>query len=309
VIAITLLMLAAPAAPKALPPRPIDFGAATMTLEPKANRTLLEGDVWFDRKDLRVTGERATAEFAEAEKAGKKESTLQSFTVEGKVHVERPGPQSARTADGSEAVYDAPKGTLLLSGPPAVPPPGLQAAGPVLRDGPELMIGERVLMHVETDEVEVQRPRLWLKRSLPADDKAAKGAPQPVRVEAGALRLDQQRKVARFRDKVVIHRGDLTVKGPRMDARYDQAGQLTTLELRGGVEMVEGERRAVGQNADYDAAARTLVLTGDPKLFDRGDVLRGTKITMQVDTHEVKVERATGRLRPDEHKGQLGGKP
>jgi lipopolysaccharide export system protein LptA len=127
-----------------------------------------------------------------------------------------------------------------------------------------------------------------------------------VRVEAGTLKLDQQRKIARFRDKVVIHRGELTVRGPLMDARYDDQGQLTTLEMRGGVEMVDGDRRAVGQRADYDAATRLLVLTGDPKLFDRGDVLRGNRITLQLDTHEVKVERATGRLRPEQHKDEHG---
>src|SRR5205823_658593 len=115
---------------------------------------------------------------------------------------------------------------------------------------------------------------------------------------------DQQRKVARFREKVVIHRGDLTVKGPRMDARYDDAGQITTLQLRGGVEMVEGDRRAVGHQADYDAASRTLVLTGDPKLFDRGDVLRGQKIVMHLDSRKVDVERATGRARPEQHKDE-----
>ena len=327
----------AAATSKSMPAAPIDFGAATMTLEPKENKTRLDGAVFFDRKDVKVTGDHAVAEFAETAAApkpppktrkgakaakatrpgpaeGETHQTLSRFIVEGAVHVEKPGAQ-ARSADGSHATYDAPKGTLVLVGPPSVQPAGLTATGPVLRDGAEVMLGERVLLHLETDEIEVLKPRIFLKRSLPGDGAAkesAKAAPPiPVRVEAGTLRLDQQHKLARFREKVVIYRGDLTVRSPRMDARYDGQGQLTTLELRGGVVMVDGDRRATGQRADYDAGTKLLVLTGEPKLYDRGDVLRGTRIEMNLESREVKVDRASGRVRPDQHRdeGGLLGKP
>jgi len=335
-IALALALIGLIAAPKSMPasksPAPIDFGAATMTLEPKENKTRLDGAVYFDRKDVKVTGDHAVAEFAEttapkpapktrkgakAAKAlkptppaeGETRQTLSRFIVDGAVHVEKPGPQ-ARSADGNHATYDAPKGTLLLVGPPAVQPAGLTTTGPVLRDGAEVMLGDRVLLHLETDEIEVSRPRIYLKRSLPGDAAAREpgkaAAPVPVRVEAGTLRLDQQHKLARFREKVVIYRGDLTVKSPRMDARYDGQGQLTTLQLRGGVVMVDGDRRATGQKADYDAGTKLLVLTGEPKLYDRGDVLRGTRIEMNLESREVKVDRASGRVRPDQHKDEGG---
>ena len=329
-IALALLLATAP--PGALsktPPAPIDFGAVTMTLEPKDNRTFLDGDVWLQRFDLRVTGKKAVAEFGQPEEQPKPKSKvkkpaepkpaergLTSFVIDGAVHVERPSPATSRTADGDHAVYDGPAQTLLLTGAPATPPPFLASVvGPVLREGKELMVGERVLLHLDTDEVEVLKPRLFLNRSLPgigAENKDPKAQAAPVRVESGTLRLDQQRKVARFRERCVVHRGDLTVRSPRMDARYDDKGELTTLEFRGGVTMVEGDRRAVGKNADYDASTRIFVLTGDPKLYDRGDVLRGDRIEMLLDTHEVKVNKAHGRLRPDQHKDEqnlLGKKP
>jgi len=94
------------------------------------------------------------------------------------------------------------------------------------------------------------------------------------------------------------------VKSPRMDARYDKDGQLTKLEMRGGVDMREGDRRATGQSADYDAVSKVLVLTGDPKLYDRGDVLAGERIDMALDSKEVRVEKARGRLHPEQHKDE-----
>ena len=97
----------------------------------------------------------------------------------------------------------------------------------------------------------------------------------------------------------------MTVKSPRMDALYDKDGQLTRLELRGGVDLREGDRRATGQSADYEAKTRIVVLTGDPRLYDRGDMLTGDRIDMALDSKEVRIERARGRVRPDAHKDEM----
>src|SRR5262249_61844360 len=93
---------------------------------------------------------------------------------------------------------------------------------------------------------------------------------------------------------------------PRGGARDGADGQPTRLELRGGVDVRQGDRRATGQSADYDAHARTLVLVGDPKLYDRGDVLTGDRIDLALDSKEVRVERARGRLRPEVHRDEKG---
>ncbi|MGE5047636.1 MAG: LptA/OstA family protein, partial [Deltaproteobacteria bacterium] len=108
----------------------------------------------------------------------------------------------------------------------------------------------------------------------------------------------------RFTDDVVVRRGDAVVKSPRMDARYDGDGQLTRLELRGGVDVRQGDRRATGQTADYDAEQRTLVLLGDPRLYDKGDVLAGDRIALSLDSKEVRVDKAKGRLRPEAHRAE-----
>jgi len=101
-----------------------------------------------------------------------------------------------------------------------------------------------------------------------------------------------------------VRRGDVVVRGPRMDAHYDASGELTHLYLRGGVELRQGDRRALAENADYDARTREVLLTGEPRLFDRGDVLVGERIAMALDSHEVRVERAHGRLKPEAHQDE-----
>lgn len=318
-IAWPAVVLAAAAAKAPLPRGPVSFTAEQVTMDPRARRAVLDGQVRLERGDLAVEGDHATAELlapsssgargarrARSPSAGMGAQDLRRFVVDGRVHVTR----QARSADGGHAEYDAVAQTLLLTGKNQSALPGTpQAEGPVLRDGTETLLGDRILLYLESDDVDVVRPRLVLRRTPAPDGGGAARRPEgdgvvPVQVEAKRLQLDSGQRLARFSDDVVVRRGPMTVRGPRMDARYDRAGQLTHLVVTGGVEMNEGDRRATGQKADYDAATRRLVLTGDPRLYDRGDQLSGERIEMALDSHEVKVDRARGRLRPERHQGE-----
>jgi lipopolysaccharide transport protein LptA len=291
----------------ALPAGPLDFKASDMRIEPQERRVVLEGDVQLVRGDLDVKGRHAVAEYAkERRRAAPKQKrggrsqaadasfggqSVERFTVTGDVKVRR----GDRTADGEQGVVDVPAQTLVLTGTPDAPP--------VVRDGSETLSGDRILLRLDSDDLDVVRPKVVLRRSLKQEGSAPAA---PVKVEAAHLVLLQARRLAQFTDDVVLRQGDTVARSPRMEARYDGDGQLTRLEMRGGVDVRQGDRRATGQTADYDARARTLVLQGDPKLYDKGDVLTGDRIDLALDSKEVRVERARGRLRPEIHKGERG---
>jgi lipopolysaccharide transport protein LptA len=293
-ILVALALVAAP-----VPPGPLDFTAQTLRTEPKERRAFLDDAVQISRGDLVVRGDHAIVEFVPESQAkpakGKKQkktqmpspgllgSEVRRFTVNGNVHVQR----GLRTAEGEHGELDNETQILVLTG---------GKEDPVLRDGPETLTGERIQFHLDSEDVNVSRPRIVLHRSL-AETADAKSS-SPTRVEASKLFLDKSENLAHFTEDVVLRRGDMTVRGPRMDARYDKTGEVTRLLLSGGVEMREGDRRAVAQRADYDPRARELVLSGQPRLFDRGDTLAGERITLNLDSHEVRVERAHGLLRP-----------
>src|SRR5438093_756328 len=229
---------------------PLEFNARDMRIEPQGRRVLLDGDVRLTRGDLHVTGEHAVAEYgkqsAQKARARKAEAvaggqTVERFTVRGNVRVQR----GSRTATGEQGVVDVKGQTLVLTGTPETPP--------VVRDGAETLSGERILLRLDSEDVDVIRPRVVLRRSLAEEGHAA--PPTPVKVEADHLVLLQARRLARFTDDVVLRRGDAVARSPRMEARYDADGQLTRLELRGGGDVPQGDRRATGEGADYDAQA------------------------------------------------------
>jgi lipopolysaccharide transport protein LptA len=299
--------LAAAAVPRGLPPGPIEFSAQDMRFEMKDKRVLyLDGDVHLNRGNLSVVSDHAVADLADKPRSepkrkgkGKKRAAavaggqeIERFTVDGKVHVVR----GARTADGDHGVLDMPSQTLVLTGTDAAPP--------VLHDGSETLTGERILLHTDTDDADVQRPRLVLHRALKEKGLDEEAAKAPMRVDAARLVLHHAARLASFTDDVVVHRGDAVMRSPRMDAHYDKDGDLTLLQLRGGVDMQQGDRRATGSSADYDAKARVMTLLGDPKLYDRGDVLAGDRIDLSLDSSEVRVQKGKARLRPELHKDE-----
>jgi len=291
----------------ALPAGPLDFKARDMRIEPHERRVVLDGDVQLVRGDLDVKGRHAVAEYAKEQRPAAQKrrgrnqppqadasfggQSVERFTVTGDVKVRRGG----RTADGEQGVMDVPAQTLVLTGTPDTPP--------VVRDGSETLSGDRILLRLDSDDVDVVRPKVVLRRSLQQEGSAPA---VPVKVEAARLVLLHARRLAQFTDDVVVRQGDTVARSPKMEARYDGDGQLTKLEMRGGVDVRQGDRRATGQTADYDARARTLILQGDPKLYDKGDVLTGDRIDLALDSKEVRVERARGRLRPEIHKGERG---
>ena len=293
-------------------PRPVDYTSGTLSFELGNRRARLEGGVSFTSGDLRVTGKRALVDLgpaggapalqepkAKASTPGKKPAKrpamlpglggqeVQRFVVEGEVHVEKAG----RTADGESAIYEAKEQTLTLSGPSVgkVPSPG-----PVLQDGQETLLGERVTLRLDTDDIEVKEPRLQLRRSLEEGGKSL-----PAKVEARRLVLDPDRRTLRFSDAVSLRRGDLSVRAPRMLARYDASGSVDDLLLEGGVDLRQGTREGKSDRASYDGRKKSVRLLGDPSLRDRGDVLYGEMIELAIDTKEVTVHKARGRLRPE----------
>ena len=301
-----MICLVLAAATAGLPPGPVEFSAQEMRFELKEGRVLfLDGDVHLKRGDLAVVSDHAIANLAEGKpkpapapkKKGKKQAAtplaagqeIEKFTVDGNVHVTR----GTRTADGDHGVVDMPAQTMVLTGTDKAPP--------VLHDGAETLEGDRILLHTDSDDVDVQKPRLVLHRAL---KQGPKQPATPMRVDAEHLVLHNELRLARFTEDVVVHRGDAVMRSPKMDAHYDKDGDLTVLNLRGGVDMRQGDRRATGQTADYDAKSRVMVLLGDPKLYDRGDVLTGDRIEVALDSSEVRVQKGKAHLRPELHKDE-----
>jgi lipopolysaccharide export system protein LptA len=74
-------------------------------------------------------------------------------------------------------------------------------------------------------------------------------------------------------------------------ANGNACGDMVSLEAKGSVYYVStAGRRVHGDNGFYDAASKTITITGDVTAVDGQNVMRGTKMVYNMDTGEGHVE-------------------
>jgi lipopolysaccharide export system protein LptA len=111
--------------------------------------------------------------------------------------------------------------------------------------------------------------------SPPAAASAPVLAPVSIAVTAESLTVLPGARSAQFRGRVTATRGALVITCAEADAEYEASSRkIEKLTLRGAVDVREGDRRAQGEQAFYDAASDTVTLTGKPRVeIESGEVL------------------------------------
>jgi lipopolysaccharide transport protein LptA len=134
----------------------------------------------------------------------------------------------------------------------------------------------------------------------------------PVDIEADALDANDAAKTATFRGNVKAVQGGFTIRTPEMVAGYSgEAGlgapggekpsaakppaQLTRIEARKKVTVTSSEGQTVnGDWAIFDAASSTVTVGGDVLLSQGKNVVRGTRLVIDMRTGASTIETAGG---------------
>lgn len=118
---------------------------------------------------------------------------------------------------------------------------------------------------------------------------------EPVKIKSDQLVTDNSRKMATFTGNVVARQGDLTIYSDKMVISYsDEAGGISNSEVFGNVRIIQGERRAQADHGIYDAKLGTIVLDGNPKVFQNSDMVSGKVITYYLDQEKSEVTSGQG---------------
>ena len=154
--------------------------------------------------------------------------------------------------------------------------------------------------------------------SAPSTSTADRGKPQdqPISITADEMVADDRDRMVVFSGSVVTRQDDMvltcdlmkvyyrssvmTQNGERGDAvsNADQAGvaglgnEIETIEAEGNVKITRGDKVAQAQKAVYQAKAqpRTIVLTGEPRIWRDKDFLTGKRIVYYLDEDRSVVE-------------------
>ncbi len=280
-IAALLLILAATAAPAAASggwapsPPPLTLAAG---LDATADR--LEGELAGGR--LTFTGHVEITSGAQRLRAARVDLTLETpghtlrrVVAKGAVQLIY-GPYTA-TAEAAD--FDGASGRSTLTGKAKVWGAGREVAG------------ERIDLDTRRRTVAVVAGHLLVP---------AEGANPAVRVVADTIEADDLRGVAHLRGKVEVVSGTRHLWGDDITVHTNANGTtVQRIDAVGGVRVVDGGRRGAAKEAHYDLLRHHLTLTGQARLAEGGNEIRGDAIHLDLQTRQVRVERGTIRYRPE----------
>ncbi|WP_375687441.1 lipopolysaccharide transport periplasmic protein LptA [Pseudooceanicola sp. LIPI14-2-Ac024] len=124
---------------------------------------------------------------------------------------------------------------------------------------------------------------------------SADNSDQPIEIEAENLSVSQNDGTAEFTGEVLIVQGDMRLSAPSVLVQYnaDQSG-IEWLKAKGGVTMVSAEDAAEAEEATYNIAERTIVMTGDVTIVQGANTLSSETVTIDLDAGTAQMQ---GRVR------------
>ena len=106
----------------------------------------------------------------------------------------------------------------------------------------------------------------------------------PINVSSDNFVGDLASKIGTYIGNVVVIQGDMHMRAERMKVNVAQ-GKPTRIEATGKVVVNAPSGTATGDNGIYELGPRTITMTGHVVLTKEKDVMRGTKLVMDMNTH------------------------
>ena len=137
---------------------------------------------------------------------------------------------------------------------------------------------------------------------------------EPVRIEAATLEVRDKDKYATFSGNVKVVQGDTTMRCKSLVVFYEKQGapgdmkaaspgpggqqQISRLEARGGVHVTQKDQVATGETGLFDMRNNTVTLVGNVVVSQGRNVLRGSRLVVDLTTGVSRVEggRSSGRV-------------
>ncbi len=117
---------------------------------------------------------------------------------------------------------------------------------------------------------------------------------QPINIAADKVTADLNAKTVTYSGKVIVTQGDIRLRADAMKVNTDN-GKAQTITANGNVVVDSpASGTATGDNAVYDVTPRTVTLTGKVVLTHGKDVMRGTKLTINLLTGQAVLGAANG---------------
>lgn len=154
-----------------------------------------------------------------------------------------------------------------------------------------------MLFLINTSNLTASEPKQQKKN--PVSDK------EPIRIDSDRLDAFNDQRLVVFSGNAVAVQGDKVLKsdkillyfkkkeaGPQKGVAKEanKAGDLDRIEAKGHVQLTQGERVVTGEDAVYFQDTQKIVVTGNPVMREKKNVVRGDRIIVFVNEDRGIVE-------------------
>lgn len=116
-------------------------------------------------------------------------------------------------------------------------------------------------------------------------------------IRSDSARFDGQRSTASFLGEVILDVDDMRITGPKADFLYDTAGDiLKSVVFSGGARVSDPEKWATSDEVKVDFEKNQYVFSGDPRVMQNNDELRGEKIVFHDGGKRIQVIGARAKV-------------
>ncbi len=125
----------------------------------------------------------------------------------------------------------------------------------------------------------------------------------PIFIEADRMEGDQRHEVVRFVGNVEARQDDLLIEAAEMTVYYQpregeaaataESQQIRKLQAKGNVKLSREGWIATGDFIDFSATERSVLLTGNTKVWQDNNMVSGERIILYLDEGKSVVERGS----------------
>ena len=123
-----------------------------------------------------------------------------------------------------------------------------------------------------------------------AEDKIVVDSSQPITITSNSMEGRKKENLVIFKGNVVAVQKDYTLYSKELYVYYADAQEIKEMIATGNVKIIQLNKIATGEKAVYAKEGRTVVLTGNPKVEQDCDIVKGNKITIFLDEDKSLVE-------------------
>ena len=131
------------------------------------------------------------------------------------------------------------------------------------------------------------------------------GSDKPVQIDADALEVVDGENRAIFSGNVRVQQGDSVLETSELEVIYGEGGSnaeggatpgnISRLNLSGGVIARSGPNVAQGERGSFDVVGEVVTLSGDVTLSQGDNVAKGCELVARLKTNTAKLTRCPGQ--------------